>query len=282
MIIGDMEIHPLQNSLMRFDGGSCFGHVPKVVWNRFVEADEINRVLVGCNTLLVRFNGLNILTDVGMGEKWTEKEIGLYGLETKSWDGLLAPFGLAPEDIDIVLLSHLHIDHAGAMTRWDKDGNVVLTFPNATAYVQRGEWEAANNPDLRSRPSYRPHDFVPLMEAGKLELLDGDKKLFDGCELVVTGGHTRWHQVIIFAAGKEEVVYTSDILPTALHLKPHWVMGYDLFPLGVMEARTQLLPRLSEPNVLIAFGHDPKNLLGHIRENEDGKHTFEPIDGGAA
>lgn len=263
---------------MYFDGGAMFGHVPKVVWNRLVDTDEYNRVLCSCNSLLVRIGGLNILTDPGMGQKWNEKELQLYGLTAKSYDDLLRPHGLTPADIDMVIPTHLHIDHAGGLTRWNASGEISLTFPKARVLVQRGEWHAANHPDPRSRPSYRPHDWQPVHDAGLLELLDGDTRIIDGIDVVVTGGHTLHHQAIRFTAGGDTVWYLGDILPSSAHLKPHWVMGYDLYPIGVMESRARLLPLLEQDNVISVLGHDPFNTIGKIRKGEKGIHEFHTLE----
>ena len=275
---GNLEFRALQQCRMRFDGGSVFGHVPKVVWEQFVTSDQKNRVLAGCNTILIRMHGKNILTDVGMGTKWNQKELGLYALTPLTAGEMLAPHGLKPEDIDLILLSHLHIDHAGGLTKLNGQGEVELAYPNAMVYVQKGEWEAANRPDPRSRPSYREWDFRPVYDAGKLKLLDGNTELFPGCDMVVTGGHTANHQIVVFQHGEEKVIFTADIFPTSVHLKPHWCMGYDLFPLGVMEARQQLLPALEQKNVSTVFGHDPRILAGRIFRNDLGKYECEALE----
>lgn len=277
MKLGKIEFDVFRECLARFDGGATFGHVPKAVWSRLVDSDELNRIQISCNTALIRMDDRTILTDVGMGTKWNEKEVGLYGLEMNSFDDLLKPYGITPADITDIVLSHLHIDHAGGLTRFAPDGGVELVFPNAKVYVQKGEWEAANNPDPRSRPSYRPHDFRPVYEAGKLELLEGNGRLFDGCEVEVTGGHTLNHQIARFSSGGEELYVLSDIIASAVHLKPHWVMGYDLYPVQVMQARLGLLPRIAHESVRAVFAHDPWNLVVRVFAEKEGKYDFEPM-----
>ncbi len=278
MKLGKFEVHPFAESTVRFDGGAMFGHVPKSVWNRLVKCDRFNRVLTACNSLLVKTPGRTILVEAGMGTKWSEKARQLYDLQVKTFREALAPFGVRPEEIDTVLLSHLHIDHAGGLTEWDENQNPRLVFPNATVYVQKGEWLAAHNPDPRSVPSYRPEeDLDPVEQAGKLHLLEGDGEIFPGVSCEVTGGHTAWHQILRFESEGEALYYLADIFPSPAHLKPHWVMGFDLIPLEVMRARARLLPRLKEEKALCLLGHAPENPLGRIVE-QDEKDRFVPID----
>lgn len=257
MWLGEIEFHLLRESTVWFDGGAMFGHVPRVVWERLATPDAYNRLPVACNSLLVRTGGKNVIIEAGMGLKWGDKERELYHLEAHSFDELLAPHGLTPAEIDLVIVSHLHIDHAGGLTTWDAERRPRLTFPNATVIAQLGEWEAANNPDLRSRPSYRAHDFLPVHEAGKLQLIQGPRPILPGIETIVTGGHTKWHQIVKLTSAGETLYYLADILPSSLHLKPHWVMGYDLYPTEVMASRSRLLPLLQDPKVICVFGHDP-------------------------
>lgn len=273
---GGIEIHLLQESIVRMDGGAMFGHVPRVVWHKLAVPDEQNRLACACNCLLVKAPGRNIVIEAGMGNKWNEKEVGLYDLKGHSFAELLAPHGLTPAAIHLVIVSHLHIDHAGGLTRWDATGAVVPTFPNATVVVQRNELCAASNPDPRSRPSYRAHDFLPIEQSGKLRLVDGNGVVDAGIEVIVTGGHTAWHQVVRIEAGDETVWFLADLFPSSAHLKPHWVMGYDLIPLEVMRSRTRLLPVLAKPNVVAVFGHDPYIPVARIIE-EKGAYRAIPL-----
>ncbi len=277
MKLGKFEFHLIRESTVRFDGGAMFGHVPKSVWNRLVSCDRFNRVLTACNCLLVKADGRNILVETGMGTKWSEKARGLYELQGTSFRDTLAPHGLRPEDIDTVLLSHLHIDHVGGLTEYGADGTPRLVFPNAKVYIQKGEWMAAHNPDPRSVPSYSGEDFNPAEEAGKLHLLEGDGELFPGISCEVTGGHTVWHQIFRFESEGKVLYYLADIFPSPAHLKPHWVMAFDLVPLEVMRARARLLPRFKEEKALCLLGHAPENPIGYIVE-EDEKDRFIPLE----
>lgn len=269
----------IAESTARFDGGAMFGHVPKVVWNRIVSCDEQNRVETAQNCLLLRdFHGRNILVETGMGAKWDAKERALYGLNGRDWAGLLHPHGLGTMDIDVVVLTHLHIDHAGGLTFRNDEGHLAPTFPTARIYVQEGEWSVANNPDPRSRPSYRADDFLPVEKSGQVVLVRGDRELFDGCAVRVTGGHTANHQLVRFDIGGRFLYFLGDILPSSAHLKPHWVMGYDLFPMGVMESRARILREIVDTDHLCVFGHDPQ--VGIVRlVTIEGRIVAQPITG---
>jgi len=264
MNLSGIEFQLLTECHFLLDGGAMFGHVPKVVWQKMTTPDEYNRVPIACPCLVVRAKDRVVVGDVGMGTKWNAKERDLYGLVPNRFADLLAPCGIAPTDVTDIVLTHLHIDHAGGLTEFGEDGTPRLVFPNAKVFVQRVEWEAALNPDPRSRPSYRPYDFMPILESGNLELIDGDAEILPGVRTEVVGGHTAGHQVIRYAAGETEVVYLGDILPSRAHLKPHWVMGYDLIPLGVMESRKQLLAELNERRSICVLGHDPGARFGRI------------------
>src|SRR5690606_6782424 len=145
----------------------------------------------------------------------------------------LAEAGVRVDDVSHVILTHLHLDHAGGATRRVGD-QLVPSFPNARYFVQRGEWDVANHPDQRSSPSYRPDDFRPLMEHGVLELLDGEGEILPGVSVRKTPGHTLHHQSVRIADGDRVLWYLGDIFPTSRHLKPNYVMGFDLYPLEVM------------------------------------------------
>ncbi|MCC6546569.1 MBL fold metallo-hydrolase [Candidatus Sumerlaeota bacterium] len=274
MLPSETQFHPLQESTLRFDGGAMFGHVPKTVWQKLVEPDHNNRVLTACNSLLVRTAGKNIVVEVGMGTKWSDKEVELYELKSNPYSQLLSPHGLTTSDIDLIIVTHLHIDHAGGLTRFNGQQKVESTFPNATVVVQQGEWEAANNPDLRSRPSYRAHDFLPIHESGKLQLVQGSRQILPGVEVILTGGHTQWHQIVKFTTARHTVYYLGDCIPSTAHLKPHWVMGYDLYPMDVIRARSRLFPLLVRENVIVVFGHDPANPVARIVEGKK-PNTFD-------
>ncbi|TMD05148.1 MAG: MBL fold metallo-hydrolase [Chloroflexi bacterium] len=191
MKLGDFEIHLLVAGRMRFDGGLVFGVVPKVVWERYKPADDRNLVELACVGAVVRLGGKVIVCETGIGAKLDEKRARQVDLREP--EGLLAALGrlgIRPEEVDVVLSTHLHWDHAGGFTRTSPGGGVAITFPKAKHFYQRREFDYALEPDPRSKAAYLAEDFVPVAEAGLVEFVDGDAEILPGVELRFTGGHT--------------------------------------------------------------------------------------------
>jgi glyoxylase-like metal-dependent hydrolase (beta-lactamase superfamily II) len=272
--VGAARVSVLHDGTIALDGGAMFGVVPRVVWEKRDPPDERNRVTLGLNVALIESGGKRVLVDTGMGDRWSEREVRMYGIDrsTTLLGGLRAR-GLAPEDIDVVVNTHLHFDHAGGNTRREGDG-VVPTFPRARYVVQRGEWEDARHPHERSRASYREGDFVPVAEAHQLDLIDGETEVAPGVRAVPVGGHTTHHQMVLVESGGETLVVPTDLLPTASHLPLPFVMGYDLFPVATLEAKRQLLRAAVEHRWRILFYHDARTPVGRVRREGDG-YTLE-------
>lgn len=256
----------LQDGRFALDGGALFGVVPRAVWERTDPPDTENRVTLALNVALVETAGQRILVDTGLGDKWGERETRLYRIDrSTTLLGELRARGLAPEDIDIVVNTHLHFDHAGGNTRV-VDGRTLPTFPKARYVVQMGEWEDATHPHERSRASYLEADFVPLAEARQLETIQGEQELAPGVRVVPVGGHTAYHQMVVIEGGGETLAIPTDLLPTASHLPLPYVMGYDLFPVGTLEAKRRLLARASSEGWYLLFYHDPRAALGRVKQ----------------
>jgi glyoxylase-like metal-dependent hydrolase (beta-lactamase superfamily II) len=270
LAVGGAQVTVLSDGTIALDGGAMFGVVPRVVWEKREPPDERNRVTLGLNVALIESGGTRVLVDTGMGDRWGEKEIRMYRIErsTTLLDGLRAR-GLSPEDIDVVVNTHLHFDHAGGNTRLD-GGRLVPTFPRARYVVQRGEWEDARHPHERNRASYREDDFVPLAEAGRLDLIDGEAEVAPGVRAVPVGGHTTHHQMVVVGEGSETLVVPTDLLPTASHLPLPFVMGYDLFPVATLEAKRALLSAAADGGWRVLFYHDARTPLGRVRREGDG------------
>ena len=272
--VGDARVTVLHDGTIALDGGAMFGVVPRVVWEKRDPPDERNRVTLGLNVALIESGGKRVLVDTGMGERWSEKEIRMYRIDrsTTLLGGLRAR-GLGPEDIDVVVNTHLHFDHAGGNTRAE-GRRVVPAFPRARYVVQRGEWDDATHPHERSRASYRADDFVPVAEAGQLDLIDGEAEVAPGVRAVRVGGHTTHHQMVVVESGGETLVVPTDLLPTASHLPLPFVMGYDLFPVATLEAKRKLLDAAVEGGWRILFYHDPRTPVGRVRRDGEA-YTLE-------
>ena len=273
-----MELSVVSGGVFKLDGGSMFGIVPKPLWEKICPPDEKNRITNDTNCLLIRKDGRFILVDTGYGDKMTERDRGIYGMSGSTVMGSLSARGVSPEDIDLVILSHLHFDHAGGATRTDDDGRLVPAFPNARYIVQNGEWEDALNDYGTMKTTYRPENYQPLMDAGVLTLVEGDVEIEEGIRVEVTGGHTRYHQLVKVESGDTRAVYSGDILPMTTHLRAPYNMAYDLFPYDTMLAKMRLLRQAADEGWIIVLDHDAGVSSGRISCEGEDRFGFEPVE----
>lgn len=277
MKFGDFELSIVRECMFSLDGGAMFGVVPKTLWNKLLPADDENRCRMACNLLLIETPNGRVLVETGMGDRWTEQEMQRYGHEplTKT-ERMLADVGLKNDDVDAVIISHLHFDHAGGAVR-KVDGKLVPTFQNAKYYIQKGEWDFSYKANARAKASYRPDDYEPLEAAGQVVLVDGDHEVLPGVFVKVTGGHTSHHQVVYFESQGERGVYFADIVPTKSHIQPAWVMGYDHFPLESCDIKSDWLGRAARENWLVVFDHEPGVPWGRLSINEKKRFEFQAL-----
>jgi methylmalonyl-CoA epimerase len=274
--LGDLELISLYDGVFALDGGTVFGIVPRVLWSAYAPPDVRNRVQLAVRPLLVR-GVRTLLIDAGLGDKTDEKLRDRFGVERgRHLDHALAEAGVAPDEVDIVLATHLHFDHAGGFTMRDARGTVRPRFPRARYVVRRGEWDAATHPHARNRANYIPEDFLPLAEAGVLELVDQDQTIMPGVRVQRTGGHTADHQAIRLESGGKHAIYTGDVIPTVLHARDAWAMGLDLYPMDTMAAKQALREDAVAHETLVFFPHDPAVAAGYFQEH-DGTATLRPI-----
>lgn len=273
--VGDLELTSLFDGFFRLDGGAMFGIVPKQLWERKLKADNRNRVTLAMRPLLVR-GVRTMLIDAGLGDKENPKFCDLYGVDrSRNLDDALAEAGVSPEQIDIVLSTHLHFDHAGGLTVRDASGRLRPKFPRARYVVRRGEWEDASHTHARNRASYLADNFLPLADAGVLELVDDDQTIMPGVRVKRTGGHTREHQSIWIESGQHRAVYVGDLMPTTAHLSDPWIMGIDLYPVETLTAKQAFVREVLARETLIFLPHDPAVAAGYLSER-DGKRALQP------
>jgi methylmalonyl-CoA epimerase len=276
MTLGTLELISLSDGYFRLDGGAMFGVVPKPLWEQHAPADTRNRIRLGLRPLIVRGTRTMII-DAGIGDKMPPKLVDMYGIEReRHLDHALAEAGVSADDIDIVLASHLHFDHAGGFTRRDEAGLVRPRFPKAQYIVRRGEWEDAIAPTDRNRASYMAENFKPLADAGVLQLVDDDVTIMPGVRIRRTGGHTKHHQMVLIESEGRTAVFVADFVPTVAHVPDPWVMGYDLYPLDTFTGKQVFIPEAIAREYLIFFEHDPDVAAGYIRE-KDGKRVVEAV-----
>lgn len=278
MRFGDVELLSLSDGMFRLDGGAMFGVVPKPLWERRAPADEKNRIALGMRPLLVKTGGQHVLIDAGCGDKMSAKEAEIYAFDrVKNLDHALADHGLTAANIDVVIASHLHFDHAGGFTAM-VDGQVVPRFPNARYKIRRAEYEDATHPHERNRASYFVENYVPLVEAGVVDFIEDDGVVLPGISVQRTGGHTMHHQLIRIDSGGRTAIFTADLMPTAAHVDEPWIMGYDLYPMDTLAFKRTFVREAIDREYVIFFEHDPAMAAGVIREI-NGKKKVEPVHG---
>jgi glyoxylase-like metal-dependent hydrolase (beta-lactamase superfamily II) len=276
MKFGSLELIPLCDGRFRLDGGAMFGVVPKPLWERRAPADERNRIRLSMRPLLVR-GERTLIIDAGVGEKMDTKSVAIYAIERTPGVGeSLAAAGLTEADVDLVLATHLHFDHAGGFTRLDAAGALVPTFARARYIARTAEYEDATHPHERNRASYLFANYVPLHDAGVLDLVPDDAPIMPGVRVVRTGGHTRHHQIVYLESEGRTAVFAADLIPTTAHVETAWVMGYDLYPMDTLAFKRTFVKEAIEREYLIFFEHDPDVAAGFIRE-ADGRRYVEPV-----
>lgn len=267
--LGDFELTILSDGFYISDGGAFFGVVPKVLWERKVKADAANRIFAGLNSVLVRTGRENILIETGIGNKLSDKMKSFYEPREELLNHLHAA-GMAPEDIDIVINSHLHFDHCGWNTVYKND-RAVATFPKAKYYVQEGEVLHGRKQLERDRVSYISDNYDPLVASGQMQLLNGAAEIVPGISVAVYPGHTRNMQAILIRSSGQTACYISDLIPTTWHLDLTWVLSYDLFPLETIENRKKYYNEALAQNWLTIFTHDPDIPWAFLEKDAKGK-----------
>ena len=272
LTLGDFELTILSDGNYFLDGGAFFGVIPKVMWSKRMQPDELNRLSCGLNSVLVRGGKKTVLIETGIGNKLGDRMKKIYAPEEKLLNSLHAA-GVAPEEIDVVINTHLHFDHCGWNTVY-RDGRAVPTFPNAKYYVQRGEWEYAQRASERDRVSYISDNYNPLVESGQMELIDGSARV--ACRRIsvdVYPGHTQHLQAVNLESNGKRACYISDLIPTTAHLDIAWGMAFDLFPLDTIASKKKFYARAVPEDWLVIFTHDPKTPWAHVEITNDGKYV---------
>ncbi len=273
--LGSLTIHALQAGGQKLDGGAMFGVVPKPLWERRITPDERNRIQLGMRCLLIEHPSGLILIDTGAGNKEDTKFRDIYGIENDGADGrtsledAIRQAGATPEDISIVINTHLHFDHAGGNTYRDERGVLKLSFPKARYVVKRGEFDYATHPNERTSASYFERNFMPIVKAHKFEFVIREKEIVRGIRVVPTPGHTPFHQSVLIESGGERAFFLADMCPTTAHIPLPWIMGYDVEPLVTLETKRRIFRQAEAEGWLLIFEHDASVAWGHLEH--DGK-----------
>jgi glyoxylase-like metal-dependent hydrolase (beta-lactamase superfamily II) len=316
LTLGDFELSIFSDGNYPLDGGAFFGVIPKTMWSKKVAVDDKNLVTSGLNSLLIRTGKQNVLVETGMGNKLSERMIKFYGQPAQLLTNLAAA-GIAPEDIDIVINTHLHFDHCGWNTIRDKNGKIAPTFPRAKYYAPEGEWQYARKPSERDSISYIPDNYDPLVQSGQMTLLKGGEEIVPGISVKTFPGHTAHMQAVIVngsfpeteagkgttsvvhsSAGFERerlpaapsdiqkdhrasapaiACYISDLIPTTAHIDIAWGMGFDLYPLQTIESKKDYYAKSIPEKWLTVFTHDPTVPWACVEKDSTGKMVAREV-----
>jgi glyoxylase-like metal-dependent hydrolase (beta-lactamase superfamily II) len=279
--VGGFELTVCTDGTYRLDGGAMFGVVPKTLWQKRAPADDQNRILLGLNTVVARTGSHTVLIETGIGNKLNEKMREIHQ-NHQLLPQSLAAAGVRPEEVDIVINSHLHFDHCGWNTTLHPDGSVSPTFPRARYFAHKGEVEHGHMQYERDRVSYLSPNYDPLIENGQMTLLTTEgiarePEIVPGISVELFPGHTRQLMAVHIESGGEHACYISDLIPTSAHLDPTWVMGYDLDPLESIAQRKRFYQRAIPENWLVLFTHDHQTPMARIELNDKGKPVAKEL-----
>ncbi len=278
MRVGKVDVQAVSDGIINLDGGTMFGSVPKSVWARYCRPDEHNRIPTAMISYLITSQGRRILVDTGLGTKLSAKQEGFWGLDR---DGdireNLRRIGLPPDEIDVVINTHLHADHSGGNSYY-RDGVLVPAFPKAEHWIQQLEWEAATHPNEWSLFQYNRENFMPVAESGQLRLLDGDTQLTPEVRCILAGGHTPGHQCVEIESEGEWAIILGDVASIVPHVeRVQWLASYDMAPMINLETKKRLFEKARQRNGLIFLCHDIRVRACRLVEKE-GKLEAEAVD----
>ncbi|ALC84674.1 hypothetical protein AM499_01760 [Bacillus sp. FJAT-22090] len=271
----NMTLTWLKGGTTFMDGGAMFGVVPKPLWEKKYPVNELNQIELPSDPLFIQYNGHNILMEAGLGYgKFTEKQIRNYGITDQSQvEDNLVQLGVLPEDIDIIIMTHLHFDHACGLTKWENE-ELVSSFPNAKIYVSDVEWKEMRNPNIRSRNTYWKENWEPI--EGQVISFSGSLEIVDGIEIVHTGGHSDGHSIVLLKQNGETIIHMADLMPTHAHQNPLWVLAYDDYPMTSVFAKERWVNEALSNNYWFSFYHDAFYRV--IKWSEDGKEIIDKLD----
>lgn len=271
----EMSLTWLKGGMTFMDGGAMFGVVPKPLWEKKYPVNEKNQIELPTDPLFIQYKGKNILMESGVGfGKMSEKQLRNYGVTYQSEvEDDLAALGVLPEEIDMIIMTHMHFDHACGLTKWN-DEQLVSVFPNAQIYVSDVEWNEMRNPNIRSRNTYWKGNWEPI-ESQVVTFTDSIEVL-EGIEMIHTGGHSDGHSIVLFKQSGETIIHLADIMPTHAHQNPLWVLAYDDYPMTSVYAKEKWVNEALQNNYWFSFYHDAFYRM--IRWSEDGKEIVEKVE----
>ncbi len=273
-----MKLYKIETGNLKLDGGAMFGVVPKVLWQKLYPADENNLANWAMRCLLVETENRKVLIDTGMGDKQDAKFFSHYypnGEETL--ESSLNKYGFGFEDITDVILTHLHFDHVGGAVKYNKNKELVPTFPNAVYHISKAQWNLAVNPNRREKASFLPENFIPLQKHNCLNLLEDECELIPGINIKIFNGHTVGQMIPYISYNNTQIIFCGDLFPSTAHIPMPYIMGYDTQPLLTLEDKERFFEEAVSKNQILFFEHDIYNECCNLIKTEKGvkvKETF--------
>jgi len=267
-----MQIYSIETGVLKCDGGAMFGVVPKFMWSKKYPADENNLCDCALRSMLIVDGDRRILIDNGVGDKLSESEASHHNyIADTTLKSSLNKLGFDFEDITDVIFTHLHFDHCGGSTRY-KNGTkeLELSFPNATHWVSKSQWDNYLNPNAREGDSYFPENMMPVFESGKLKFVEDDTELFPNIEVRMFNGHTTGLMAVLVHNENNTIVFAADFIPTMTNVNLKWIAAYDLFPTVVLEEKAAFLKEAVEKDYTLFFQHDIQIECCSLKQTEKG------------
>lgn len=272
---GEFSFTWLKGGTTNMDGGAMFGVVPKALWSRRYPVNDNNQIELPCDPLLIQTGGHNILLESGLNfGKFDDKKKRNYGITDESRvEEQLGELGLSATDIDMIMMTHLHFDHASGLTTLEEDGSYSSTFPNAKIYVSEVEWNEMKHPNVRSRNTYWKENWEPI-ESQVVTFADS-LEVLSGIEMIHTGGHSDGHSIVKMVQNGETIIHFADLMPTHAHQSPLWVLAYDDYPMTSVFTKEKWVPELLENGYWASFYHDSFYRL--VKWSKDGKEIVDSV-----
>lgn len=272
--LGDLTLTWLNGGDTFMDGGAMFGVVPKPLWSRKYPVNEKNQIELRTDPIFLQLNGKNILIESGIGNgKLNEKQKRNYGVtEESKVEESLAELGHAPEDIDIICMTHLHFDHACGLTKPEGEG-FVSVFPNAVIYVSQTEWDEMRNPNIRSRNTYWKENWEAI--EGQVKTFEDELTVEGAITMIHSRGHSDGHSIITVESGGEKLIHMGDLMPTHAHQNVLWVLAYDDYPMDSIRAKQSWIPQSIEAGCWFTFYHDGE--FRALKWDAEGKEIVESV-----
>ncbi|MFC6039151.1 MBL fold metallo-hydrolase [Paenisporosarcina macmurdoensis] len=269
----EMTITWLNGGFTKLDGGSMFGVVPKGLWSKRYPVNELNQIDLSTDPMLIQFQGKTLLIDSGVGNKMDQRQLRNNGVSAQSQlEDSLASLGLLAEDIDYVLMTHMHADHASGLTKLENE-QYVSTFPNAKIHLSSTEWNELRQPNIRSRNTYWKENWEAIQS--QVEIFENELEVTPGIRMIHTGGHSDGHSIIKLEQNGDTIIHMADIMPTHAHQNPLWVLAYDDYPMTSVFAKEKIMAEALANGYSFIFYHDAYFRL--IKWNETGKEIVEQL-----